>query len=873
MNKAGRIFKRDIGRLLRNPVALIVTIGVCVIPSLYAWYNIAANWDPYANTAGIKIAVANEDAGVSNQYVGELNAGAEVVDELHDNHQLGWTFVDADEARAGVERGDYYAAVIIPADFSENLTSMLTGTFTQPTLTYYVNEKKNAIAPKVTGTGASTIQEQVNATFVSTVSGTVVERLKAAGADAEASGDAAVTGLADSVSSARTSLQDIRSSLSDMQGTVGATKEAVSSAKDTLTALNGQLPGLRDALTQGDTLLASTRTSARTFSTSLAAALADGGVALGQASVRANTAVGKVSGTIMQAGATVDAHLEQTQGAVDDLSALIARIEASPAASLPAVERLVSDLTAARDEMQSVHDAAATQSADITRVASSVAQASDSVNTAVSSGLDRISAANATLSTSVLPQISNGLDAFADTSADLAGAVSSLGPVIEQAEGILDQLSNTLDQASAALSETDGSLAALDEALANASTDLTALRSSQARADLEQLLGIDGDQVASLMAAPVTLETQAVYPVATYGSGVAPFYTNLALWVGGFVLIAIFKLEVDREGFVQMTATERYFGRWLLLVLLGAVQAVIACVGDLVIGVQCGHPVLFVLAGIWISFVYVNIIYALSIAFKHIGKALGVILVIVQIPGSSGMYPIEMMPGFFQAIHPLLPFTYGINAMRETIGGLYGMAYVRDLAILGIFLVIALVIGVGLRPLLLNLNLLFDRQLATTGVMISERDTPANERLSVRLALRALLDVGGFRTGLVARATRFEARYPLLIRIGFCLVFGLPIVLFVLTAALDLSVDGKIAMLVVWIAAVVLADAYLIVVEYLRQDLNMQMRVTALSDEELRAEIRRQAAGSPAAQVFGVVTEGPDAPSGQAPRQNGGDEA
>ena len=138
------------------------------------------------------------------------------------------------------------------------------------------------------------------------------------------------------------------------------------------------------------------------------------------------------------------------------------------------------------------------------------------------------------------------------------------------------------------------------------------------------------------------------------------------------------------------------------------------------IGVQCVSPLLFVLGGIAISFTYVNIIYALSTTFKHIGKAIGVILVIVQIPGSSGMYPIEMMPGFFQWLHPLLPFTYGINLLRETVGGMYSFNYLFNLCILGVFLIVALFIGLQLRPLLLNLNLLFDKQLSTTGMMICE---------------------------------------------------------------------------------------------------------------------------------------------------------
>ena len=191
MRKAWEIFKRDVLRLLHNPVAMVITIGVCIIPSLYAWYNIEANWDPYGSTEGVKIAVANEDAGVETELTGKLNAGEQTIDKLKENHDLGWVFTDAKKAEEGVRRGDYYAAIVIPHDFSEKLTSMLTGDFEQPELTYYVNEKKNAIAPKVTDTGAETIEEQVNDTFVATVAETFVQLAHDADASLTASGDEA----------------------------------------------------------------------------------------------------------------------------------------------------------------------------------------------------------------------------------------------------------------------------------------------------------------------------------------------------------------------------------------------------------------------------------------------------------------------------------------------------------------------------------------------------------------------------------------------------------------------------------------------------------------------------------------------------------
>ena len=138
MRNAFRIFRRDMGRLLRNPAALLVIIGVSIIPSLYAWFNIAANIDPYANTSGIKVAVANNDKDASSKDL-EINAGDEIISNLKENNQLGWTFVDEEQAIEGVKSGEYYAAIVIPEDFSSSLLSILSGELKTPELEYYIN--------------------------------------------------------------------------------------------------------------------------------------------------------------------------------------------------------------------------------------------------------------------------------------------------------------------------------------------------------------------------------------------------------------------------------------------------------------------------------------------------------------------------------------------------------------------------------------------------------------------------------------------------------------------------------------------------------------------------------------------------------------
>lgn len=855
VKKAFQIFKRDILRLLKNPVALVITIGICVIPSLYAWYNIVANWDPYGNTANINVAVANNDQGTSNEYVGELNAGDETVSKLKENDQLGWVFTDADAAVEGVKSGEYYAAIVIPDDFSANLTSMLTGTFTQPQLEYYCNEKKNAIAPKVTDTGAQTVEEQINETFVATVSETLVEKIQNAAGDLDAQGAETQGGILENVQRSNRALQDVRDALAGMQKTIATSKEAGAKADETLAALSGQIPSLVNALDKGDALLASARTSSRNFASSLNTTLSHGLTQMGKVSSNANVAVSKLSGAISAAGGKVDGALADVQMVINDVNGIIIDIR-----EITGIDSglILSALEEQLAELQTLKDALQDQSTDIQNSAGAIAGAVSSLDSATQQGISAMEGVQQDMASTVLPQLSQGMDSFSEVSGDLTGVVTSLEPTIAQARGVLAQLTTTLGQASSTMSQADSSLEKLQGTLSTAANDVAALRASESLDKLDEILGASSADLADLMSSPVTLTTKAVYPVSNYGSGVAPFYTNLALWVGGCVLIAIIKLEVDGEGIGAFTATEGYFGRWLLLVVLGFAQAFIVCCGDLVLGMQCLRPELFVLAGIFTSFVYVNIIYALASAFKHIGKALVVILVIVQIPGSSGMYPIEMMPEFFQHLHPLLPFTYGISAMRETIGGMYGMDYAINLGVLAVFLAVALFIGVKLRTLMLNLNLLFDKELERTGVMICEKDDRPRERFSLRWALRAMLDTAGYREDLILRAARFEERYPKLIKAGFMLVFGLPVVLFILTATLDLEIEGKIIMLVLWIASVILADTYMIVVEYIRESMQFQLRIAELPDDALVNEIRSHTTVLPGSLAVKVAHDGAD---------------
>ena len=268
----------------------------------------------------------------------------------------------------------------------------------------------------------------------------------------------------------------------------------------------------------------------------------------------------------------------------------------------------------------------------------------------------------------------------------------------------------------------------------------------------------------------------------------------------------------------------------MLLVTIGFLQAIIATIGDLVLGIQCEHPLLFILAGIFCSFVYINIIYALAVAFRHIGKAIAVILVIVQIPGASGLYPIEMMPNFFRELHPWLPFTYGINAMRGPIAGLYANHYWLDMLHLFWYLPAALFVGLVVRRYAMNLNALFDHRLGGTDLMITEHNSMVNEQVSLNSVFRTVSDSKELRDIIAHRAHRFFARYPKMIVAGLTLLT----VLRSYSWCCCSSPKSKIAMLTSWILSIILIDAYLIVVEYARETYAMQLGVSAMSADEFR---------------------------------------
>ena len=836
------------------------------VPALYAWFNIVGFWNPYSQTSHIRVAVANEDEGATKDRLGTVNVGAMLETQLKQNDQLGWHFVSADEARAEVERGDSYAAFIIPASFSRDLTGIVDGTYVKPNIQYYVNEKNNAVAPKITGAGATALDRQINSAFISTVAKVLSEKASEAGVSIANNADQKRSDVSASVAEASAKLGSASQTLNGMGEKIDAAKASVASARGTLGELDSAASDLSASLDQADQLVSDSRTSLASFSGQMGGAL--DGLSSNAASALAGVSAdaGTLDGAVQGATGRVGGLLTEGTSINDSVGEVLADLNALGIGNLPAAGTALTDLTnqnaalsTALTDLTNQNAALSTALSSLTTLNSDLSATSTSMSNALTSASDASAAVSASVTSArsgvsaQLPAISSALDDFSSASSSMRGSLDTLRSQRDQVSGLLDQLDSLLDGAKTATQTSATNVAAITTDLNSVATDISSLSSSNTLRDLADSLGVNADSIASFMASPTQIETKAVYPVAAYGSAMAPLFTNLALWIGAFSLVLLLKLDVDEEGIGPMSSAAKYMGRWMLLAFFGVIQGLVVSIGDLIIGVQTVSRPAFVGTAMIISLVFVSIVYMLSTCFQHIGKGLCVIIMVMQIPGSAGLYPIEMLPSFFRFLHPLFPFTYGINALREIVAGFYGHTYLSCLAVLGAEALVAFAIGLALRPFLVNLNAMITRDLASSGLFLAEATRVPSNRYRLTQIVAALADHDGFQRSVSGRAARFERRYPTIRRAAIILGVIVPVALAVLSVA---NVAEVPIILGAWIVWVLLVITFLIGLEYLREALARQQLLGAMDEQDVRSLLTRRVQGARSRLALGAAAVG-----------------
>ena len=718
MKNVFKIFKRDLKRLSRNAIALVIVIGISVIPALYAWFNIAANWDPYGSTDGIKVAVVNKDGGFSLHAL-ELNGGDEIVTNLKQNTQMGWTFTDENDAKNGVESGKYYAAVIIPEDFSANLTSIVTGELKRPQIEYYVNEKKNAIAPKITDKGISAIQSEVDSSFISVITESIAKILNATTDDMGQAQREIVGKITDS-------LKDAQDDIESFQASIGAFCDTVDSMDALLEANQKLLPSISKTLDGAGGLNDSVKDAVGASK----AATQQISAALGEIIDSMDSIYTSADDTVKEAFALLKTDADSAASKLEKAVTFNESIVSMNNQIIGILQqlsdklgidnsKLISKLESENAKQQKIIDKLTAAAGTIRSTGKLPADLQNEINAMLSDSKSSFHDIKSTYITSAKSSIDKAADKLYSTMQDVAGILTAVGGDMPKIDDALDSAGTSLASLKKTLEKTSALLGKGGEKLQKTIDKINGLEADNRLPEILDLITHDPKGLGEFMSSPVEIKTKSVYPIKNYGSAMAPFYSTLAIWVGGIVLVAILKVRVDEDKKLKkLSPSSTYIGRYLLFFGIGLIQSTIICLGDLFfLQIQCAQPMLFMLAGWVSSFVFTLIIYTLTVSFGDIGKALAVVFLVIQIAGAGGTFPVEVVPEFFQGVYPFLPFTYGINATREAVAGPYGADYWFDLLKLLAFVPFALVLGLLLRRPLIRFNEFFEKRIEDTHLM------------------------------------------------------------------------------------------------------------------------------------------------------------
>lgn len=628
MSNILRIFKDDLRHLFANVVSCIVTIGLVILPSIFAWYNLLACWDVFDNTGNLTVAVANEDEGYASDLIPiKVNIGDMVVSELRGNHEIGWRFTDKDDAIDGAASGKYYAAVVIPQEFSRDMLRFYVDDSQHAQITYYDNEKINALSPKITAMGADAISEKVNTAFAQSVSEVMLSVAKS------------VSRYADDI--------DLNGQISVLANHIDAMASDIERVSDVVGMYSGTISSAQHMLDDGSELIRQTENEASSL------------MSTAQTSLNELSSLAEKVASMQN---SLENALEKAQNGFDDLESYISESD---------ISMLLPD--EARQQIKQAVDQGEAK----------IAALREDYNKTIKPDLDRLAA--------------DGQGLEGDVSRALEYLQSAQGSVSSAVNAAHDVLGDALDQISAATGKLQSSAETLRN-LAHGISDALVAADPDA---LQALLGSDAQALSQALSAPVGIHQTAVFPSENFGSALAPFYTTLAMYIGSLLIIVAIKPAASKRTIAKLKDVKPHqllLGHFGCMACVSLAQTTLICAGNLLfLQVQAVHPWLVLLA-MWLAgLVFTFLIYTLVAAFANLGKAIAIVLLVMQMTGCGGTYPLELLPDFVSMVSPLLPATHVVDALRAAMFGMYHGDYLIQMGETALFIVPAAIIGLVLR--------------------------------------------------------------------------------------------------------------------------------------------------------------------------------
>ena len=692
MKQIIEIFKSDIKEIFRKVNTWIIIIGLIFLPSMYAWPNILSSWDPYSHTNNIKVAVISEDEGATVEGK-NVNLGESLITNLKGNKNLDWQFVSSkQQAENGVKIGDFYASIVIPKSFSSDITSITRGELKKATIEYTVNEKINAISPKITNSGASALANTIGKNFVEVANGVIFEKLHEAGVKFEENLPA-IEQVKEKINNLNDNFSHYENSLNELIGKVDR-------GYNVLNTIQGTVPEIDRAATNSIMLANKTIVTIKNIENF-------NEIMLKNISTQFDKVI-EISGEVVKVAELIQKKPTNPEETKAKMKALDSRLEAAEkrldiAKDIFEYLNSLSDQNFFQEQLTKIN----TMKSDITKLRS--------LNKKIYSNIDNYYAISAKVKADFLKTAkrvnNNSIDFKKKLNTEVAPLIKrvltnadtkirNVSSVISRAQAQIPTINAKISEAEVKIQIVQGKLLKLQGEMPEIKEKVQKLTGIVNKADGEidtnalfNLLKVDYKQQAEFFANPVQLKENQLYHIKNYGSAMTPFYTVLSIWVGALLMSSLLTTKVEDEE-NKYKPYQKYFGRGLLFMIISLLQTLIITLGDMyLLGTQANSPYRFVIYALMISLLFSAIIYTTVCLLGNVGKAVCIILLVLQIGSSGGTFPIQMTSSFFQTLYPKVPFTYSIGLLREAVGGVYIPAVNRDMKILLTYLVITLVGG------------------------------------------------------------------------------------------------------------------------------------------------------------------------------------
>ncbi len=744
MKTIKKIFIDDVVGLVKNFFALVIVVGICFLPALYAWFNIYSNWDPYGNTGALKFAAISLDEGHTDENGEYHNQGDTIIENLHENTAVDWQFVkSADEAIEGVYSGKYYAAVVVDKDFTYNMYNVFTEEIDRPTLHFYENQKKNPVATKISDTVVQTLQNNINVAFTEVVVSGVFS--SASDFSVEIQEQGGVDKVLEKLRGLSGDLTRYQNTINTIIANDAALKSNLNLAKTDASNLKNQAEKSAKAIGNTAGVSGTVNTTLDSYSKDISEAMdivysksqdMRKNIDVSRATEDANKMASTTKQFLMDAADVeyrlaavaagiptdkIDTYKNTAISLLDGVIAIKTILNLDTSNEISQRESIAKiDATNIKEQSAEVMSKAEKNKEAISNIDTNqlVANGSDQLKKAINEADAKTVAFQDAFNNKLRPGVSSNIASLTKTLNDTNTLLNSVGSTFGNLMVMFDAINGSIDCANTSLEKTGDAITYVNGRLIDVINNVEKAGESEKLQVLVNALSGDPEVYGKFFSTPVDVVTEAVYPIENYGSAVAPFYSTLAFWVGALILTAIIKVTPDKNKYPNASQRQLYFGRYALYWVLGQFQSIIIVAGDiLLLHVQCIHPGLFFLAGSFIATTFTLLIYSLVVTWGDAGKALAVVLVVIQIAGSSGTYPIELLPEFFKKVYIFFPFPYAINAIRECLCGMYELDYLKYLGTLIVFMGVSLVIGLLIRIPFEPINHYMEERMEDTKMM------------------------------------------------------------------------------------------------------------------------------------------------------------